>query len=286
VRLESGRQFTGEISPRTNDERLWLVQRVGSASLARPITWNNITAAHYREQWLTGPELQQHLRGDAATIQSASSHRQAGAEDQEQNPFADDPTENSTEELPLPDDQPAQSPVTIRSRAQWLAMTTPPVASVRFDAHLANWDADVEADGLVVQIVPVDSHGQVVAVRGSLQVELFGVRRIAFQDAPTKRGRSFDRLGLWTQLLVPEMIHSDGGWFKLPFQAAQPEFDPAIGYSGLVHVKLIVPGAGVFEDSLDGVRLRPFAPLRDSMQQNNGQRFFPTETTGLGKRAW
>jgi hypothetical protein len=62
----------------------------------------------------------------------------------------------------------------------------------------------------------------------------------------------------------------------------QPEFDLDWIGVGLVHVRLVVPGDGVFEDSLDGLRIRPYAPLRDRLEMNTGRRFLPTE--GLGRR--
>jgi hypothetical protein len=279
--LASGRQIAGEVSSRSTSERLWLVQRAGGAHISRPVSWENIESAEFRRALLTGAELRRALLADHSPLSGASYEQEQPGEDQD-DPFREDPL--PVDELPAPDD--STKTVTPLTRAEFLTITTPPVASMRFDAHLANWDADVEADGLVVQVIPVDAYGQVVPLRGALHVELFGVRRIAFQDAPHKRGRSYGRLGAWTQQLIPEYIHSDGGWFKLPFQAAHPEFDPRIGVRGLVHVKLVVPGAGVYEDSLDGIRLRPYAPLRDSMQRETGRRFFATEATGRGKRAW
>jgi hypothetical protein len=279
--LVSGREVAGEVSSRSTSERLWLVQRAGDAQLARPIAWENIEAAEFRRARWTGSELRQAIIVDHS-LANAKSHLQEEAGEDQEDPFREDPL--PVDELPAPDA--AAKTVTPLTRAEFLTLATPPVASVRFDAHLANWDADVEADGLVVQVVPVDTYGQVVPLRGALHVELFGVRHIAFQDGPHKRGRSYGRLGSWTQQLVPQYIHSDGGWFKLPFQAAHPEFDPRIGVRGLVHLKLVVPGAGVYEDSLDGIRLRPFAPVRDGLQRDTGHRFFATEATGRGQRSW
>ncbi|MEX2173467.1 MAG: hypothetical protein WD872_03840 [Pirellulaceae bacterium] len=56
-----------------------------------------------------------------------------------------------------------------------------------------------------------------------------------------------------------------------------PEFDTDWSGVGLVHVKFVAPGHGVFEDSRDAVRIRPFAPLRDQLQQKHMPRFLPTE---------
>jgi hypothetical protein len=286
LRLGSGRLIVGETSPRTNAAKLWLVQRAGSAQLSRPIAWEKIIAVEFRSQSLTGRQLRDLLvETKVAGVGLASlQHGEdatTSAPNTAEDPFRDDPPH--VEELPLQTPESAGSPNNGEAIIV-IEPLVPPVESVRIDAHLANWDADVEVDGLVVQVVPVDRFGQVAPVRGTLQVELFGIRHIAFQDAPSKRGRSYERLGSWTQLIAPEYIHSDGGSFKLPFQAAQPEFDTRIGLHGLLHARFAVPGAGVFETSLDSIRLRPFAPLRDSLERDTGLRFFPTEATTRGKR--
>jgi len=72
----------------------------------------------------------------------------------------------------------------------------------------------------------------------------------------------------WTQRTVP-----------LPFAAVHPEFTSGVDHFGLVHVRLTVPGSGVFEQSLDGVRLRNWSPVRNGMYLQNGRRFFSTERT-------
>ena len=71
---------------------------------------------------------------------------------------------------------------------------------------------------------------------------------------------------------------------KLPFQATHPEFDSDVWSHGFVHLRLVVPGQGVFEDSVDGVRIRQFAPIRDWMQLSTGHRHFANERTGRPKR--
>jgi hypothetical protein len=72
---------------------------------------------------------------------------------------------------------------------------------------------------------------------------------------------------------------------KLPFQATHPEFDTDWFASGLVRIRFVVPGEGTFEESLDGIRTRPFSPLRDAMQRETGRRFLPSERTGRGQRS-
>ena len=59
-----------------------------------------------------------------------------------------------------------------------------------------------------------------------------------------------------------------------------PEFDENWLSMGLVHVKFTSPGHGVFEDSRDAIRIRPFAPNRDYLDMHTGRRFLPTEGVG------
>lgn len=286
VRVASGRVFHAEVSARTDENRLWLSFRTGSAELLRPIAWDRVVAAGLDGERLAGRQLRtrlleastQSLAAGAPTVhddEAATWTSTAAVQAQQAPPSGE-------EEIPLP---PATSGPTMAHEALDALFAPPRIAAVRLDSHIANWDADVEADGLILQAVPIDATGHVIPVRGTLQVELIGARRIAFQDGPHKRGRDFGRLGNWTRQVLPADVHPDGAWYKLPFQGRHPEFDVDVFRKALVHARLVVPGEGTFEASLDGVRLRPFAPTRDALQRDTGRRFFPTERTGRGKRA-
>jgi hypothetical protein len=64
-------------------------------------------------------------------------------------------------------------------------------------------------------------------------------------------------------VLHPEF---DSDWFASPY--------------GLVHVRLVAPGHGTFDASQDGLRIRPWAPSRDSLELKGYPRFLPTEAVG------
>ncbi len=263
VQLVSGRVLNAEAALRTDAQRLWLIYRSNSATLHRPIAWDRIDAAQLNGKALTVAEFK-----DAVLDQLAAPQDEA-------------PAVNELEPSQRP---PAiDSPESSADAALDLLFTAPGVVSVDFDAHLANWDADVEADGLIIHVRPIDAAGRVVPVRGTVYADLHGPRQISFSDGPHLRGHRIDRLGSWTKQIVPEQVHADGAWFKLPFQAAQPEFDTALGRLGLVHLRLVVPGEGVFESSIDGIRIRPFSPLRDDLERTGGRRFLANERTGRGK---
>lgn len=158
------------------------------------------------------------------------------------------------------------------------------IAAVEFDAQAANWDGDVEFDGIALRLFPLDADGQLTTARGTLYVELVAGRRVDFDQAPNARGLVSSQLGQWTVAVDATDINNNGMLVKLPFKSNHPEFDTNWISHGLVHVRFVVPGHGVFEHSFDGVRVRPYAPLRDALERNGQSRFLPTEQTGVGKR--
>ena len=153
------------------------------------------------------------------------------------------------------------------------------VRSLAVDAWVSNWDSDVEVDGLVVEVRPLDAHGAVVPVHGVLEVKLIG-----WPIDITTAGQPPVRLGRWTQLVRPAELGSLGGRYRLPFQSVHPEFNLQWASYGAVCARLSVPGQGVFEATQSSVRIRPYSAVRDHLQQVTGQRFFRVERTGRARR--
>ena len=144
---------------------------------------------------------------------------------------------------------------------------------------LGNWDSDVEADGLVVHLRPLDASGDVVPVQGTLEVTLIGWRwgRTHSRQAPV-------RLARWTRSVEPADLGPFGVEHRLPFQAVHPEFDLGWAPQGTVHARLSAPGQGVFDATESTVRIRPYSAIRDHLEYVSGARFFPGERTGRGPR--
>ncbi len=251
VTLTSGRVFTGYIDAATGVERLVLRFTRGGASLRRPIAWDRITAAK-----LEGTAIEPaDLRATAERLESkgpGAGNRGAGIGGRE-----------------------GEAPAEPRG-------ANPHVTSVTFDPRLANWDADVETDGLLIDVLPMDADGYLAAASGTIEVELFAPQRRVFHHAPQSGGDTLERVEHWTRSVQASDFDPSGVRLKLPFGAVHPEFDLDWLGVGLVHVKFIAPGHGVFEDSRDAVRIRPFAPLRDQLEMNTGRRIVPTE--GVGRR--
>lgn len=179
--------------------------------------------------------------------------------------------------------------VTMQSLGAILPSTVPAeteavqrVSSVTIDPRIANWDGDVETDGLLVDIMPLDRFGNRVAALGTVEVELYVPQRRQFDLAPLSGGDTLELVERWSRQIEWTSYGRNGARLQLPFGAIHPELQPdwTASWYGLVHLRFVVPGQGVFEDSRDGVRVRPWAPNRDQLELNSGQRFLPTESLG------
>jgi len=257
VNLTDGRQFHGQIDPRSTRARLVLRSTSGPVTFWRSLRWMELARVDSGGQAL---DLAQ-LREQAAPP------------------------------------GPAQSPPTKTLRLRTLSAPRPPVSdksaaapipplpratNVALDASLANWDADVEADGLLVDLSPLSADGALTAVAGTVEVELYVPQRRTFDLAPLSGGDTLELLERWTRAIEPSDFGPSGARLKLPFGAIHPELRPdwVASHYGLVHLRFSAPGHGVFEASRDGVRIQTWAPNRDRLELQTGSRFLPTETLG------
>lgn len=258
VMAVGGRTFSGQVDALTDGDDLVLRSGSDRAWVRRSIGWRRVLGAEYAGRQLTREELQtlaERIKTPPAEVLDLAS-------------------------------VPSASVATTGHREDAVAEPPPAIAAMSFDAALANWDGDVEADGLIICLQPIDTWGFYAAASGSVEIELFARQARTFHHAPRSGGQSVERIARWTCAVTPSDFGPSGAVLKFPFGAAHPEFDGDLGSYGLVHVRLSVPGSGVFEDSQDGVRIRPFAPLRDTLQLNAGRRFLPSEQTGRGKTAF
>ena len=160
------------------------------------------------------------------------------------------------------------------------SVSVPRVSSITFDARLANWDGDVETDGLLIDVLPLDRDQAAIPVSGTVEIELFAPPRRLSHDTPHAGEDTVVLVERWTRTIRPADFGASGARLRLPFGAVHPEFDTDLLAYGLVHVRLVAPGHGVFDDSRDAVRIRPWAPNRDQMEMNTGRRFLSTEGVG------
>ncbi len=253
VLLTSGRHFTGLVDARTDDFRLWLRVESGSITLLRPIDWDRVTGAQIGAKKLSADEL----RAESSSLKSAQTtieHDEAGV-----------PPLGGTERLKAVFDPEAQSRRELHH----------PVRSIQIDATLGHWTATTEATGIVVTLQPLDALGNLVAVDGTLDVDLIGQRLTVVTE-----GNGFPRLGRWTIAVRPADFGPSGAVYEFSFQAVHPDFHFDLDPHALVHARLSVPGQGTFEVSQAMVRIRAYSSVRDHVQQATGSRYLPEEQTG------
>ncbi|MBP86038.1 MAG: hypothetical protein CMJ64_04865 [Planctomycetaceae bacterium] len=152
VRLESGKRLTAQIDPRTDQNRLWLRFGSGSTIIRRAIDWQDIAAAQHDGELISKAELQAlaATASDATVRPAPAPRRSDGKSDAD--------------------------------RACELLDFGRRVTAVDFDANIANWDADVEFDGIALRLFPIDNNGTLIKVRGTLEAELVVDRKQAFND--------------------------------------------------------------------------------------------------------
>jgi hypothetical protein len=255
VRLASGRSFSGQIDSQSDGAHLRLRFAEGSAAIVRPIQWDRVVEARLADKPLAGSELRDLVRSAglplAPTPVVAVSRPGRGS-------FI-------APALPEPSDVPP--------------VAAPRVRSITVNAGLANWDADVEPDGLVVYVQPLDDQGRLVPVDGTLDVEL-----VAETVDRMTQARPFGRLAYWSRSVSAAEFTSSGAGIPLEFQAVHPEFVRNVASHGALRVRLSVPGQGTFEATESPVRIRSASVWRDRLEQMTGRRYLPQEQTGDGRK--
>jgi hypothetical protein len=250
VWLRDGRAISSEIDSRSTSEKLWLRSGGGKIVVRRAIPWANIVKAERDGEELSVADLRR-LASEAA----------------------------ASPKVPAPAvPSPALQGVFVRpTPGVETVPVLPNIRSLEVDAFIANWDADLLQDGLVVVLEPTDAYGALAPVDGTLEVELFVPQVRPFHEAVRSRGMTLENIGRWTRAISPSDFTARGAAIELPFQAVIPELDQEYQPWGLVHIKLAVPGQAVFERTVEYVRVRPWSPLRDLYGRHQNRRFLPTE---------
>ena len=254
VQLESGRKFNAAIDARSNEARLWLRFGDGRLIVLRPIDWNRVAGGTVDGRALGQDEFK------AAALRIAADARQAGA--------------SGTARMPPLGEERTEVRIAPPAAAQYC----PRLQAIHIDAYVANWDDDVEVDGLVVHLHTLAEDGGAADVRGTLMVEAFGESSGRGPDRP-----AVGEIDRWSQAVEPDDFGPNGAVYRLEFLRRHPEFDLDIGPFALVHAELTAPGHGTFEDSQSTVRVRPYSAFRDRLQQDGSRRFLSQERTGPGR---
>jgi hypothetical protein len=258
VRLASGREVRGHMDTASSTQHLVMENTRGGITLRRPIEWQRIDRVTADGQPITVMQLHE-MASKRARQQVASRGRTV-----------------PTKTIQLRSALPAAAPLSDAGS------TAPKVATVAMDPQIGNWDGDVEVDGLIVDVAPLDLDRNIIPTNATVEVEMFAPQRRSFDLAPQSGGDTLELVERWTRAITPADFGASGARLRLPFGAVHPDLrlDWTASTYGLVHIRLVVPGHGVFEDSRDGVRIRPWAPNRDRLEMKTGQQFLPTENLG------
>ena len=274
IDVASGRQFRGTLDSDSTSDQLVLRSDQAGITLRRPIRWERVVGATVDGAPIEVAALRARVQAGIPAGVPAGFRVQEGNRGQETG------DRGGTLLRRIEMRGPARTDAAASEEA---ASEEPPkVAMVAFDPSIANWDADVETDGVLINVVPLDINQRLVPVSGTLEVELFAPQRRTLDLAPQSGGDTLELVERWTRAITPDDFGPSGVRLRLPFGAITPELQPnwTAWHYGLVHARLAIPGQGVFEDSRDGVRIRPFAPNRDRLEMKTGQRFLSTENLG------
>jgi hypothetical protein len=249
--LKDGRVVSGQVDIRTDNRQLWLRRSGDGFDLVSAFAWNEVAGGTAAGQRLDDEQLRQW----------ASAQKRRGRK------F-----------LELERD--AQRPVVNASSAEKAQATGRRVKTLVIQAQLAQWDDDAQTDGLRVLVSPLDAHGQIVPVRGHIELTLEAQREQIggkLTSAKSKRFLEGDRASFPVK---PEDFAGGPAFYELPFSQWHPDFAPAIAPQALVFARLSVQGQGVFEASDAQVCLRELSRFRDQLQYHTPGRYLPIESGG------
>ena len=238
VELQSGRVFEAAVDIRSDEQTLWLRFEQGSTRLLRPIKWDRVKEVRHQGQAIT--------REAALDLASKESPRR-------QIPATATPNQS------------------IAQQTNDALDFAPRIRSIQIEARLANWDHDSEDDGIVMWVYPIDATGSPVAVTGTVQATLIGTKSVDFNEAPRSRGVMNRRYATWTRTLT-ESGKGRNNALYLEFPTRELAKNSTWLPLGLLHVRLVVPGHGVFETTQEIVRVRRFSPIRDREERTYQRR--------------
>lgn len=243
VTTADGRVLSGEVDRESNDETLWLRLSQDKIILTTAVSWSDVVSAMLDGQAIPVADVV----GDLGRYATSA------------------PRTFLTQYEPVPIETQSIS-------RQTNTAIKPKIATIQVEAGLANLDRTVELDGLLVSLAAFDTNGNVTPYRGTLNARLI-VQRTNFHT-----GRiSFDEFQRWSVRVGEKNFYDQIAQLSLPFRPS-PDFDWEVCPSAILNVRLGVPGQGNYEASVP-VTIREINPLRDTMQNWIGTRFYRDELT-------
>lgn len=251
VRLHGGRVVRGTVHEKSSADTLWLRAGSGTIALLRPVDWTAVEQVQLPDQTLSATDFRRDFaRFITPTPQPA--------------PRTETAPPTPAEPIPAESGEP---------------LAGPPVALL-VEAHVANWDADAQPDGVLIHLWPVDLEGRLTPVAATVSAELIGMTGVR-RPSPRGQARTFDNqfpiIARATQNITPADFRRGAALVRLPFDGLDPDTHAHVRNLGAVHVQATIPGVTTLEATADAVYLRSPSAVRQRHEATQGTRRLPIE---------
>ncbi|MEO2011477.1 MAG: hypothetical protein ABGX22_22575 [Pirellulaceae bacterium] len=260
VYADNGRSFTGTVDPKTDDVTLWMrFESYGTIRVRRPIKWHQVVHVVAGGEELSTEAFREQL--DKWTFTSTMTPNWSGM----------------AQSRDLPNRASVNSHSNTAERALNAMGFKQRLVTVSVKARLAQWDNDAALDGVEVLVMPLDDAGRLVPVRGTVMLELTAPRAVDREQSPRLHGVRFQTVARSAHQVKASDFTAEGTVLRLRFRQTDPQFDSTWLSTGILKVRLVVPGSGVFRASVDDLEIRPFSPIRDLSERHHGRRYLLSE---------
>jgi hypothetical protein len=262
IELQDGRVVQGQIDEATDETRLWLRREAAGVQVTSGFAWGQIRLVQSGQQSYRGCDFQ-------AVAQSTKTPGKLYRE-------LDVAIEGGPKQSPALLPAAHQSSANVGERLR-LSAAERRVKTLYIEAYLAQWDGDPQADGLRVFVYPLAADGELVPVNGQIDLYLLGEVERASGVVASPQMPQFRELERQSATVRSGDFKRGAAVIELPFRQFHPDVYFDVARQAVVHARLGVPGQGLFLASDANVQLRGFSRIRDELQMQTRQRFFPTE---------
>jgi len=253
VKMADDNLIVGEVDAQTDTTRLWLRREAAGIQLISGFDWADVRTIWRGDRPFTPRDFQQQI---TATKTPSKAYLEIS-------PYAAQP---AVECVPPP----------MCRRDHEL----PRLQSLHIEAHRARWGNGVAADGLQIVVWPLSQYGEVVPVRGQLDLRLV-VERLSQRGDNGSWQTEFYEIESGSELVHEGDFSRGPAVYHLPFTRFHPDSDREVERQALVYARLGIPGQGVWEASDPQVSLRERSIFREQLGDHTGRSFWRGENVVL-----
>lgn len=253
VHVQSGRSFVGAVDPKSDQETLWMrFESAGRIKVLRPIKWTRVRGIETDN----GPVDINRFRASVADRATPSTLV----------PDWPSPSVASFD---------ATSPSLAAQAKRALGFSSRPVAIVA-SARLGQWDKDVQPDGIEVVVTALNDRGDPIEVSGTVSLEFIVPQAVDREQAPRQHGSRLTTVARSAHAVTSRDYRGDGAVLRMNFRRNRP-LDRSYFTHGILHVRMTIPGHGVFRTSVEDMPHRTYSQVRELNERAHGQRYLPQE---------